>query len=133
MNTSETIDALAGANLSRTISTLNGLTCGKHQIIIRSSAEFNEITIRLYDDTISKRTPIATAYIDRGHTAEEKYAAAEEVRGTARAFLTLAVANIQVDDAEIKERYTCKYCGKTTCTEQADQEPPADYCHHEEE
>lgn len=74
-----------GMSLSKTIAHLNGITRGSYRVSIRASSEWNEITVRLYESTI--RNPIAHGYVDRGHTADDKAAAAEEVRFLAHAYL----------------------------------------------
>lgn len=79
------IQETASMSLSRTIEHLNGLERGAYRVSIRASSEWNEITVRLYESTI--RNPVACGYVDRGHTADTKREAAEELRGIVLAYL----------------------------------------------
>lgn len=81
----EILDGLKGANLMATVRTLNGLTRGSYKVTITQDAEYNEVQCRLRDST--RGNPIATGFIDRGHTKESRYEAAEELRGLVRAYL----------------------------------------------
>lgn len=81
----EIIDGLDGANLTATVKTLNGLTRGGYRVTVKQDAEYNEVQIRLYENTI--REPIATGFIDRGHTNVTKFEAAAETRGIVRDYL----------------------------------------------
>lgn len=81
----EKIDDMAGANLRATIKALHKAQRGSYFVTIKEDAEFNEITVKLYEST--RGGAIATGYIDRGHTAESRYEAAEELRGLVRAYL----------------------------------------------
>ena len=74
-----------GMSLSQTIAHLNGITRGSYRVSIRASSEWNEITVRLLDS--SSRIPVAHGYVDRGHTKDDKAAAAEEVRFLVHAYL----------------------------------------------
>lgn len=79
------LDDLEGANLAATIRQLNGLKRGGYRVTIKQDAEYNEVQCRLWENTT--REPIATGFIDRGHTTQTKYEAAEELRGLVRAYL----------------------------------------------
>lgn len=81
----EVIDRLDGANLTATVKALNGLTRGSYRVTIKQDAEYNEAQVRLWENTI--KDPIATGFIDRGHTNESRFEAAAEVRGIVRAYL----------------------------------------------
>ena len=76
---------LNGASLTTTIKRLNGLRRGGYQVTIKPNAEYNEVQCRLWEN--ADREPVATGFIDRGHTTEAKYCAAEELRGLVRAYL----------------------------------------------
>jgi len=72
-------------SLTKTIAELNGATRGAYRVTVKANSEFNEVQIRLYESTMIN--PIATAYIDRGHTVESRQACADEVRGTVAVYL----------------------------------------------
>lgn len=82
-----TLDALAmnGASLTKTIKACNGMTRGAYRVTIKVEADYNEVQVRLWENTHSRA--IATAFIDRGHTADDKAMAAEELRSTIRVYL----------------------------------------------
>lgn len=82
-----TLDALAmnGASLTKTIKACQMLKRGAYSISIIVRPEYNEIELRLWENTVKR--PIATAFIDRGHTADEKAMAAEDLRSTIRVYL----------------------------------------------
>jgi hypothetical protein len=79
------INDLNGANLNKTIKALNGAKRGAYHVTLKASAEWNEVQIRLFENTI--RGPIATGFIDRGHTTAERSEAATDVRSMVRAYL----------------------------------------------
>lgn len=79
------VEATQGASLTKIIKALNGLRRGAYRITIRASAEWNEVQIRLHES--NTREPIATGFIDRGHTRENRADAAEELRGLVLAYL----------------------------------------------
>jgi hypothetical protein len=81
----EMLDALEGANITATVQRLNGLRRGGYRVTVTQSSEWNEVQIRLYENTI--REPIASAFVDRGHTRESKFDAAGEVRDMIRIYL----------------------------------------------
>lgn len=83
-----TLDSLAtaGANLTQTIKACNGMERGSYRVVITKDADYNEVQIRLKEGP-GARHAIATAYVDYGHTAEARRMAAEEIRGTVRAYL----------------------------------------------
>lgn len=81
----EALDALAGANITATVRGVNGMRRGGYRITATQNNEFNEVEVRLYES--SMRHPVATGFVDRGHTRESKLEAAEEVRGLVRAYL----------------------------------------------
>lgn len=87
----EIIDALLSAlelnsaSLTKHVSALNGLTRGAYRISVRQSAEWNEITVTLRENTTPR--PIATGFIDRGHTPADHMTAAADLRGLVRAYL----------------------------------------------
>lgn len=84
----QTLDglAMAQANMTRTIKACNGTTRGSYRVVISTDREYNEVQIRLKDGPAARHA-IATGYIDRGHTREDKAMAAEELRGLVRAYL----------------------------------------------
>lgn len=77
-----------GLPLTACVSILNQLTRGSYRLKAKTSRELNEITLELWESSIRQR-PVATAYIDRGHTKDDRKAAAAELAGTARVFLRL--------------------------------------------
>ena len=81
----ETLNGLKGANITATIQACHGMRRGGYRITVKQDNEFNEIQVRLYENTI--RHPIATWCVDRGHTRVSKLKAAEEARGLVRAYL----------------------------------------------
>lgn len=81
----ETLNGLKGANIAATIRACHGMRRGGYRITVKQDNEFNEIQVRLYENTI--RHPTATGYVDRGHTTSDRFTAAEEVRGLVRAYL----------------------------------------------
>lgn len=81
----ELIDGLDGANLTATIKALQGTGSGSYFVTIANNTNYNEVEIKLYDSPRGK--PIARGYVDKGHTSEDKYNAAQEVRGLVRAYL----------------------------------------------
>lgn len=83
-----TLDALAmnGASLTKTIKACNGMERGSYRVVITVDKEYNEVQIRLKDGPATRQA-IATGYIDRGHDAESRAMAAEELRGLVRAYL----------------------------------------------
>ena len=84
----QTLDglAMAGANMTQTIKACNGMERGSYRVVITKDRDYNEIQIRLKDGPAARQA-IATAFIDCGHTAETRRIAAEEIRGTVRAYL----------------------------------------------
>jgi len=76
---------MARPSLTQTINELNGATRGAYRVTVKANAEFNEVQVRLYESTM--HNPIATAYIDRGHTVESRLNAAAELRATVGIYL----------------------------------------------
>lgn len=72
-------------SLSQTIAELNGSTQGAYRVTVKAVSEYNEVQVKLYESTM--HNPIATAYIDRGHTVESRQACADEVLGTVNIYL----------------------------------------------
>lgn len=81
----EIIDALDGANLTATVKTLSGIKRGSYHVTIKQDSDWNEVQVRLWES--GNRNPIATGFIDRGHTNESRFEAAAETRATVRAYL----------------------------------------------
>lgn len=82
------IDALemGGANLTKTIKALNGIERGSYRVSIYNDNNWNEIQVRLKNGPGS-RGAIASGYIDKGHTAQSRNKAAQDVRSLVRAYL----------------------------------------------
>ena len=74
------------ANMTQTVKALNGLSRGAYFVSIRDDKEWNEIQVRLRDNPYS-RSAIACGHIDKGHTAQSRREAAQEVRSLVRAYL----------------------------------------------
>lgn len=81
----EVLDGISRYSLTMTVKAVNGMRCGGYRITATQNNEFNEVEVRLYENTM--RHPVATGFVDRGHTRESKFEAAEEVRGLVRAYL----------------------------------------------
>lgn len=74
--------------LTACVTIINQLKKGSYRLKARTSHDLNEITLELWESSIRQR-PVATAYIDRGHTRDDRKSAAKELAGTARAFLRI--------------------------------------------
>lgn len=78
--------AMNRASLTKTIAACNGLERGSYRVVITVDKEYNEVQIRLKDGPAARQA-IATGYIDRGHDAESRAMAAEDLRSMVRAYL----------------------------------------------
>lgn len=78
-----TLAAIGGLSLTKTIEACNGLTRGAYRVTVKASADWNEITVRLYEG----RNQVASSFIDRGHTRIDRVEAAREIVGVVRMFL----------------------------------------------
>ncbi len=81
------LESLAEGNLSITqhVKSLHTTRRGSYFVSVKQNNEYNEITVKLYENTHGQA--IATGYIDRGHTKEDRRFACEELRGLIRAYL----------------------------------------------
>lgn len=73
------------SSLTIHIKALNGLTRGAYRVTVKKSAEWNEITVTLRENTMTR--PVATGFVDCGHTSDSRREAAAEVRDLVRAYL----------------------------------------------
>lgn len=81
----DVLEGIRNYNITTTIKALNGIKRGAYFVRIKQDAEYNEITVKLYDSLSGQQ--IATGFIDRGHDQDSRAAAAEELRGLVRAYL----------------------------------------------
>lgn len=74
---------LADKSITENIRRLNRRERGDYCITVKKIPEYNEIQIHL----LNENKPIATTYIDYGHTAESRRDAISEMHGTVKAYL----------------------------------------------
>lgn len=79
-------------SLTKIVKTLNHAKRGSRFLRASVSAEWNEITLKLFESG-SSTIPSATYYIDRGHTPDDRQAAACDAIKTAAMLLRHADAN----------------------------------------
>lgn len=83
----EFLKMIEGFSLRSAMAALNQVKKGAYSLKAKNSATWNEVRLELWESTISK--PVATAFVDKGHTREDRKNAVLELVGTARVFLRL--------------------------------------------
>lgn len=83
----EFLKMIEGFSLTSAVNALNQVKKGAYSLKAKNSTTWNEIRLELWESTISK--PVATAFIDKGHSREDRKNAVLEMVGTARRFLRI--------------------------------------------
>lgn len=73
------------SRLSLHVTALNGLTRENYRITVTTNAVWNEISVTLCKNTMTR--PVATGFVDCGHTREDRDNAASKLRDLVRAYL----------------------------------------------